>query len=37
VLLSGRRDRMNDVIYVLIAVGLFVAFAAAIFGFERVE
>jgi hypothetical protein len=33
---TGRRC-MNDLIYVLISLGLFTAFAVAIFGYERVE
>jgi hypothetical protein len=30
-------SEMNDVIYILISLGLFVVFAAAIYGYERVE
>jgi hypothetical protein len=29
--------QMDDLIYVAISLGLFLAFAAAIFGYERVE
>jgi len=28
---------MDDLIYILISVGLFVAFAASVFGYERVK
>jgi hypothetical protein len=28
---------MDDLIYVLVSLGLFVAFAAAVFGYERVK
>jgi len=28
---------MNDVIYIAVSLGLFLGFAAAVFGFERVK
>jgi hypothetical protein len=35
--LLRREQHMNDIIYIAISLGLFVAFAAAIYGYERVE
>jgi hypothetical protein len=35
--LEGSERQMNDVIYVVISLGLFLLFGLAAFGFERVE